>query len=235
VWLHELKSFLKGSGDKGIENAIGGNFECFGKIMADLLIDRGLTSDSFLVDVGCGSGRLTKSIDKFLSNGDYLGIDIIPRLVKHASQQTANPNFEFKVSSGSSIPADDDTADMVCFFSVFTHILHEQTYRYLLESKRVLKKQGKIVFSFLEFGIPEHWPVFENNVNNAGQSSKHLDMFISRDAIVCWAEKLDLEVEGIWDGHKPHIPLSASVVTDEGTKMEETGWLGQSVCVLKKS
>jgi len=234
VWLHQVKSFLKGSHGDGIKNAIGGNFESLGKVMKDLLIDKGLKESHYLIDVGCGSGRLSNSIEGHLRNGRYLGIDIIPSLLAHASKQTDNPDFSFRLSSGFDIPEQDNTTDMVCFFSVFTHLLHEQTYLYLSEAKRVLKSEGKIVFSFLEFEIAEHWPVFENNVKNARSSYTHLNMFISRGAIRRWAQELDLTIEGIWDGDKPHIPLSESVVTDEGTKMDEIGWLGQSVCVLQK-
>lgn len=236
VWVlqHQIKSLLKGRPGDGVKNAIGGNFDSLGQVMRDLLVDRGLSNDSYLIDVGCGSGRLTKQVDSYLTEGRYLGLDIIRKLVKHASSHTQRPNFDFRVSSGFDIPEQNECADIVCFFSVFTHLLHEQTFLYLQDAKRVLKGGGKIVFSFLEFPVAEHWPVFENNVKNAHRSYQHLNMFIGRDAIACWAEKLDMEIEGIWDGDKPHIPLSATVVTDEGTRMEKMGWLGQSVCVLTK-
>jgi len=114
------------------------------------------------------------------------------------------------------------------------HLLHEQSFIYLKEAKRVLNNGRKIVFSFLEFEVEGHWDVFENNVRNSERSYQQLNMFICRDAITCWAKNLDLEIERIWAGDKPHIRLSEAVVTGEGTKMEEMGWLGQPVCVLCK-
>jgi len=234
VWLHQIKSLVKGEPGKGVENAVGGNFDSLGVVMSSLLIDRGLEPNHFLIDVGCGSGRLTKHIDSHLEGGKYLGLDIIGRLVKHASTHTKNPNFQFSVNSGFEIPAASSSANMVCFFSVFTHLLHEHSYCYLQEAKRVLKPGGKVVFSFLEFGIESHWSVFENNIKNSKRKHSHLNMFISRDGITRWAEQLGLEIEGVWDGDKPHIPLASSVTTDEGTTMEGLGWLGQSVCVLVK-
>jgi len=211
VWLHQIKAVLKGEFGSGLENAIGGNFDSLGQVMSDLLIHNGLQPDDYLIDVGCGSGRLTKFVDSYLNHGRYLGIDIIPRLLKHASSQTNNVNFEFKSVSGLTIPEQDGAADMVCFFSVFTHLLHEQSFLYLEEAKRVLKPGGKVVFSFLEFDVSSHWPVFENNVKNAGKHFEHLNMFIGRDAISCWADNLGFTIDGIWHGDKPHIPLSKTV------------------------
>ena len=46
---------------------------------------------------------------------------------------------------GAPIPAPDGEADMVCFFSVLTHLLHEESYVYLQDARRVLKPTGKLV------------------------------------------------------------------------------------------
>jgi ubiquinone/menaquinone biosynthesis C-methylase UbiE len=70
------------------------------------------------------------------------------------------------------IPEKDGEADFVCFFSVLTHLLHEQGFVYLQEAKRVLKPGGKIVFSFLEFAVPDHWAVFEGTVNDIKASTR---------------------------------------------------------------
>ena len=64
-------------------------------------------------------------------------------------------------------PAMDKEADMVSFFSVFTHLLHEWTFLYFEAAKRVLKPGGKIVFGFLEFRMESHWPVFDSTVRDA--------------------------------------------------------------------
>jgi hypothetical protein len=46
--------------EEALEAAIGdGDFDAFGLLETELLIDSGLTPSSYLVDVGCGSGRLT--------------------------------------------------------------------------------------------------------------------------------------------------------------------------------
>ena len=218
--------------DQAMHIAIGGEFEAFGILERDLLVQYGLQPGGHVVDVGCGSGRLAKPLSEYL-RGPYLGIDIVPDLVDYARDLVGRPDWRFEVAPGLEIPERDGTADIACFFSVFTHLLHEQSYAYLKEARRVLKPDGLVIFSFLEFAMPNHWPVFETNVADVG-GGHHLNMFIERNAIVAWAQHLDLEVVAIHDGDKPHVPLSKPITLDNGTVMSGLGNLGQSVCVLKK-
>jgi len=213
--------------------AVGGQFDSFGTLERELLIRYGLQPDGYVIDVGCGSGRLAKPLSQYLPAGKYLGTDIVPELVDYARNLVARPDWRFEVANGLCIPEQDDQADMVCFFSVFTHLLHEQSYVYLQEAKRVLKPGGKIVFSFLDFAIPCHWAVFESNVRDINGECP-LNMFLSRDGIQAWAEHLRLEIETFHDGDKPHIPLPHPIILEDGTVMQEQGNLGQSVCVLVK-
>jgi SAM-dependent methyltransferase len=211
--------------------AVGGEFEAIGILERELLIRFGLKKNGYIIDVGCGSARLAKPLSEYLS-GKYLGIDIVPELVEYSRNLVKRPDWRFEVAEGLSIPEEDCKADMVCFFSVFTHLLHEQSYVYLQEAKRVLKPDGKIIFSFLEFAIPSHWTVFESNIRNINTDKHPLNMFISRDAIEAWALHLNLKVQLIERGNEPHIPLSHPVVFENGTVVEGKGNLGQSVCVL---
>jgi SAM-dependent methyltransferase len=220
--------------DEAMSLAVGGGFEALGLLERALLIQCGLGPNDYLIDVGCGSGRLAKPLSDYLS-GHYLGIDVVPELVEYARTLVGRPDWRFEVADGFRIPEEDGRADVVCFFSVFTHLLHEQSYLYLQEAKRVLKPNGKIVFSFLEFAIGVHWELFQYAIDGAYGSSQPLTMFLSRDAIHAWAERLGLKIECIQDGDVPHIRLSAPVVFSDGKVFEGKGKLGprgQSVCVL---
>ena len=218
--------------DEAMELAIGGEFESFGVLERELLIQYGLQRESYLIDVGCGSGRLTKALRGYL-NGRYLGIDIVPELIDYARNLSNHPDWRFEIAQGLTIPEQDNSADMVCFFSVFTHLLHEHSYMYLLEARRVLKEDGKIVFTFHDFAIPSHWSAFESSLSSLGPSSP-LNQFISRDAIAAWASHLGLKIEDIHAGDKAHIPIPHPIVTAQGTIMDGMGNLGQSVCVLTR-
>lgn len=231
-WSNKLKR-EHGNHDDAMKKAIGGEFDSIGLLEKDLLIQSGLTKNGYVIDVGCGSGRLSKPLSDYLTDGKYLGVDIVQDFLDFAQKITRTPNFMFKLTDGFIIPEKESSADMVCFFSVFTHLLHEESYKYLQEAKRVLKPTGKIIFSFLEFAIPSHWNVFQNDIETIGDD-KPINMFLSRDGITTWCEHLGLVVDGIFDGDKPHIKLSSDVTLESGLTFHEYGNLGQSVCVVSK-
>jgi SAM-dependent methyltransferase len=220
------------SREEAMKMAPGGEFEVIGVLERELLIQYGLKPDDYLIDVGCGSGRLAKPLAEYL-RGAYLGIDVVPDVLDYARELVARKDWRFEIARGFSIPESDARADKVCFFSVFTHLLHEQSFVYLRDAKRVLKPGGRIVFSFLEFAIPCHWTVFESNVADIG-GNQHLNMFMDRDAIRSWAAHLDLDIVALHDGDKPHIPIPQPMTLDDGSTITECGNLGQSVAVLQK-
>jgi SAM-dependent methyltransferase len=226
---HKNRLRSRHSKSRAMELAVGGDFDAVGIIERDLLISRGLAPDSFLVDAGCGSGRLAAALKDYLT-GAYVGTDVIADFLDHARQLVPKKNFRFQLVNGFELPIATGTADMICFFSVFTHLLHEQSYAYLREAKRALKPGGTIVFSFLEFATPSHWAVFETNLKG---SQAHLNMFMSRDGIESWARHLDFRIDAIIDGDSAEIPISQPVQMDDGRVMSGFAALGQSACVLR--
>ena len=234
---HSLVNRLSASGHEkqAMSLAVGGNYDTVGILERELLKLHGLGEHDYLIDVGCGSGRLTGPLSEYLK-GRYLGIDIEPTLLEYAKQAANRDDWSFKLTEGINIPEADDCADMVCFFSVFTHLLFEESYRYLVQAHRVLKPGGKVVFSFLEFEIPDQWVVFETNMALQKEGDP-LMIFMDRHAIRAFANNLNFEVEQIIDGNKPHIPIPHPLTFDNGqtiTDMGRLGPIGQSVCVLKK-
>lgn len=220
--------------DHALRYAIGGQFEAFGIVERELLRFYGLQPEHYLIDVGCGSGRLAKPLAGYLT-GPYLGTDIVAELVEYACALAARPDWRFEVVDRITIPEAGGRADMVCFFSVFTHLLHEQTYIYLEEAKRVLRPGGRIVFSFLEFAIPAHWAVFEGTLDDARGSRVHpLNVFFERPAIEAWAAHLGLRVDDVRSGSESFVPLPHPLRLDDGSVLEGTGSLGQSICVLSR-
>lgn len=218
---------------EAIQSLVGGDFDAVGILERELLIHVGLQPTDYLIDVGCGAGRLARQLKTYLT-GSYLGIDVVPQLLTYAQGANNGLKWRFERASGLEIPEDDSAADMVCFFSVFTHLLHEQTFVYLRDAKRVLKDGGRIVFSFLEYCVPGHLTVFESNIQDVSLNQDPLNMFISRDAIDVWAKMLGMEVVTIIPGDQNLIPLSEPIIFQSGAAMEEMGHFGQSVCVLKK-
>ncbi len=229
--IRRLKARL--SLEDALKTAVGGEFVAIGQLERALLQQFGLNEEpAFVIDVGCGSGRLAAQLASE-PQLRYLGVDIVPELLEFACKLCSRPDWAFKQTDGTTIPANENQADFVCFFSVFTHLLHQDTFRYLTEAQRVLKPGGLIVFTFLEYRIPSHWTVFHASLDSVLKNA-HLDQFISRDGIEAWASHLGLEIVTIEDGDKPHIRLSFPVRFDDGRVMEGKGHFGQSVTVLRK-
>lgn len=218
--------------DAALKEAIGGEFMAVGKLEYYLLCSLGIGEKSFVVDVGCGSGRLAAQLAA-IPRLKYVGTDVVQELLDLASQIAQRPDWNFVKVNGLTIPVKAGVADVVSFFSVFTHLLHEDSFKYLREAHRVLKPGGVAVFSFLEFRIQCHWEIFEATVHNA-TPGHHLNQFMDRDAIQTWAQKLGFVVEGIYDGDRGHIPIPEEVKWDNGNRMIDFGNLGQSVAVLRK-
>jgi SAM-dependent methyltransferase len=233
MYRHHVRELEKKHDDHTVamQEAVGGEFDAVGQMELDLLISVGLPINGFLIDVGCGSGRLAVPLASYLQ-GLYLGTDIVPELLSHARDLVKRPEWRFDLCSELTIPAENETADMVCFFSVFTHLLHEESYTYLQEARRVLRPGGRVIFSFLEFSVKSHWVVFQADL--AAMGAPHpLNQFISRDAIEAWADHLHFDVENVWAGDVPYIPLSKPVTTMSGNTFEGLGTLGQSAAVLR--
>jgi ubiquinone/menaquinone biosynthesis C-methylase UbiE len=219
--------------DTAARLAVGGNWDAIGRLERDLLTYAGLESSSVLLDIGCGSGRLAFALQDYLTEGRYVGTDVVPRLLAYASSRLPEPQWQFTLAEGYHLPVEPGTVDAVSFFSVFTHLLHEETYRYLEAAAQALRPGGIIVFSFLEFAVPAHWAVFESMLDSMGSQGHH-NQFISRDAIDAFSERLALKIVEVRDGSEPFIPLSTPVTFDDGRRFETSGPLGQSVCILRR-
>lgn len=220
---------------KAMSQAVGGNFDEIGYLEKLLLIQYGLKPETDLIDIGCGSGRLLSQLNEE-DVASYLGTDISPELLEHSQQFLRNKKWILKQVDSCQIPADDGSCDMVCMFSVITHLLHQESYLYFQEASRVLRQEGKLIVSFLEFRHQGHWPIFAASVGTT-LNGERLDTFIDREGLKLWARHSGLEVHNILDGEKPHIPIDREIVFDNGTKishMAKLGPIGQSVAVMQK-
>jgi ubiquinone/menaquinone biosynthesis C-methylase UbiE len=217
--------------DVAIQHAVGVDFEQNGILQKCLLTHLGLDASHYLIDVGCGAGRLARQLQS-THKARYLGLDIVPELIEYARGITDRKDWRFEVVDGLTIPEEDNVADVVCFFSVLTHLLHEESFLYLQEAKRVLRPGGAIVFSFLEYSI--HTDVFERTVADVGVDAYPLNVFIDRSAIQVWAKLLGLSVVRLIPGDSKIIPLDEPLEFESGFTMTSPAHFGQSVCVLIK-
>jgi SAM-dependent methyltransferase len=127
----------------------------FGSVELSILNAAGLREIGYVIDVGCGSGRLGLALRSF-PNIKFMGIDIVPEMIAFASEKCERPDWRFLVVKGLSIPESDSVADYVSFFSVITHLKPQGSLQYLRDAKRTLRRGGKIVASFLDRNVKDH-------------------------------------------------------------------------------
>ncbi|MBA2433095.1 MAG: class I SAM-dependent methyltransferase [Chthoniobacterales bacterium] len=181
--------------DTAMSLAVGGDYEAMGETLRQLLESYGLRENHYLIDVGCGSGRLAYALSRssYRETLRYLGIDIVPAMLQYAAAKCQQPSWRFEPAAELKIPEADGCADMLCFFSVFTHLMQEESFLYLREAARVLKQGGVIVASYLDINEPRHWKTFTGNVASAKtRQAKAMDIFLSPDFFAVWARQLGL-------------------------------------------
>lgn len=140
----ELAALVRQVGrEQAMDLIVGGQYTQIGILERSALISAGLRASDTVVDVGCGSGRLTYALRSYL-RGKYIGTDILGDALDYARERAGRPDWKYVETVAPEIPADDASADMVCFFSVFTHLLDEDIYRFLVEARRVLRPTGLV-------------------------------------------------------------------------------------------
>lgn len=139
-----------------------------------------LNSDGCVLDVGCGVGRTATALTEYLlPEGKYFGFDVVKQGVKWCQSKIGKdfPNFEFRYtplhndlynkaenhSNQYQFPYTDNQFDCVFLFSVFTHMLPEETGHYLKEINRVLKNGQFCLATF--FIIPDEDIAFYQKQN----------------------------------------------------------------------
>lgn len=105
------------------------------------------TSNSTVVDIGCGTGSALRHAAKAISSGRLIGIDPAPRMLEIAREQTARHpaagRIEFYEGAAECLPLEDVSADFVLAFDSFDH--WSDRLQGLREVSRVLKPGGQFV------------------------------------------------------------------------------------------
>ena len=100
------------------------------------------TIDSAL-DYGCGAGRSTRFLK--LLGLDVVGVDVSPDMLEQARSKDRSGEYH-QISSGH-LPFEDSTFDLVFASFVFLEVSRlEEIESVLTEMKRVLRKDGVVVF-----------------------------------------------------------------------------------------
>jgi len=214
------------------EEVVGeSDFDLVGRIELGLLLAEGFKPTHTLVDFGCGTGRLAVHAIPALSGGHYIGIDVAPSMLEKAERRVRSvvPRPPCRVSwmlqPTSAFPLADASVDVICAFSVFTHIEHEDTYRYLKDALRVIRPGGRFVFSCLPLSLEYARRAFVNEAAETVEArwSRIRTVTTSVDLMDAIARLAGWVPLRWYAGDEPNIRAAGTA---------EMHALQQSVCVL---
>lgn len=103
-------------------------------------LDEFMQPQGKVLEIGCGVGRLMKP--------GYCGIDISEGMLEIARER--QPECEFKLTDGRTIPYRNETFDTVYCVLVFQHLPFDAVQAYITEARRVLKPDGKFIYQYIK-------------------------------------------------------------------------------------
>ncbi len=134
-----------------------------------------------LLDVGCGTKVVKTLLDNSMAIGAYVGIDASSQVVDWLQANVSDPRFEFHhldahnamynpdgkpLASFDLLPMGRRSFDMICLFSVFTHLAPHDFVAMLRLLRRHVKPNGKLLFS-LFLNDPDHPSPYARAVDEA--------------------------------------------------------------------
>jgi ubiquinone/menaquinone biosynthesis C-methylase UbiE len=112
-------------------------------MLADYLADMPLRDGGRVLEVGCGTGAVARTVAVRPGVGEVVGLDPSPVFVERAKEIAAGVgNLSYVVGSGTGLPFDDGAYDAVIFHTVLSHI--PEAGAALAEAARVTAAGGAL-------------------------------------------------------------------------------------------
>jgi len=173
----------------GVGNKILRNHNLFiehGKVVIAELSGKGyLNPQSHVFELGCGCGRNAIAFSNYLTHGGtYVGQDVDRKMISWCQKHLQNNYVTFhhanifskvynptgKPITDYDLPATDGLITLFISFSVFSHLLYEDSLHYIRESARTLCAGGYLhmtffILDFLKDQLGDRW-TFSHELEN---------------------------------------------------------------------
>jgi ubiquinone/menaquinone biosynthesis C-methylase UbiE len=117
------------------------------------LADITIAAQSRVLEVGCGTGVLTRILARWPEVAEVVGVDLSAALLSKARELAADlPNVTFQEANGRALPFPDASFDIVVFDSALSHIPGPE--RALGEAFRVLRPLGSMAAFDGDYATP---------------------------------------------------------------------------------
>lgn len=129
------------------------------RFLADVAFPEGAR----VIEIGCGTGVLTRVLATWRGIGEVVGVDPAPSLLARARSMAASlPAVRFEEADGRALPFERDSFDAAVFDSTLSHVPEPE--RALAEAHRVLRPRGWLAafdgdYSTMSVALGDHDPL----------------------------------------------------------------------------
>ena len=110
------------------------------------LIKKNVDKGSVVLDLGCGGGRLTISLNRFVKK--IIGIDFSKELVCSARRNAKRKNIEYAAMDGEKLDFPANSFDVIVSHAVLNKRMCRAEYA-LKSAYRILKPKGRIIIKMI--------------------------------------------------------------------------------------
>lgn len=134
-----------------------------GRMIYDFLVECGLTSESRVLNIGCGNLSEGRLLIHHLEPGRFVGVDPAGWLVEAALEKMPEllhkePRFLWRTDFDAS--GEGEKFDLIVSHSVLSHIAHWQLDQFLANTRKVVDESAVCVASFINDqynSLDEQW------------------------------------------------------------------------------
>jgi SAM-dependent methyltransferase len=175
-----------------------------------------------VLDVGCGVKFSQVLVNDGLPIGRYVGVDVYRPMIEFLRENVTDERFEFHhvdfrnerynpegiaMTADSRLPVPETAFDVICLFSVFTHLDPSDYVAILKLLRRYVKPTGRAVYS-----------IFLDRLSSTGHG-----------LMDAWARKMGEQAVGKTETYRDFThddPLKQALYSEEYARelVEDTGW-----------